>query len=206
MIILWKCLEPGRTWNPLRRQKPHQMSGFDVSTAKLCTWMANFFQPSYTVNWNTWMAMAGWISTTLKIKLGTHNDTHPEVAAKEMLLNCWNMLKWDTSKFRRTMQHEGARWFEIFDVRGLRPWSSGDSGCPLANFWTSTVWVPSYRTSAAQPASAGYHSYHLWSRYFWVKRLQVQAPANMSNCCLRFSLPAGREGCIFGLRLWGFAE
>jgi hypothetical protein len=35
------------------------------------------------------MAMAGWISTTLKIKLGTHNDTHPEVAAKEMLLNCW---------------------------------------------------------------------------------------------------------------------
>jgi hypothetical protein len=122
------------------------------------------------------------------------------------LLNCWNMLKWDTSKFRRTMQHEGARWFEIFDVRGLRPWSSGDSGCPLANFWTSTVWVPSYRTSAAQPASAGYHSYHLWSRYFWVKRLQVQAPANMSNCCLRFSLPAGREGCIFGLRLWGFAE
>lgn len=142
MIILWKCSEPGRTWKP-KVPKASRIVRFR-RFAQLWQHLDGELLPTFVhgqlehVNGNGWMDFN---NTQNQAK-----DTYPEVAAKEILLNCWiAKICW------RTMQHEGARWFEIFDVRGLRPWSSGDSGCPLANFWTSTVCVPSYRTSAAQP-------------------------------------------------------
>ena len=167
MVIHDHSMKMSRTWQNLETEgaKSLTLSGFDVSTAKLWHHLDGELLPTFVhgqlehVNGNGWMDFNNNTQNQAK-------DTHSQVAAKEILLNCWiaeicwNEIPPNSKGPCNLLRCEMVRdlwrsWAFGPDPLGTRAVHWQISGPPRSE---SLHIVPQLH-SQPQPASAGYH---LW--------------------------------------------